>query len=246
MHPDVQERLLDLNRQFYAIVADEFDRTRQSLPAGMVTLARQLTTKLPATGRILDVGCGNGRFARALAAAGFCGDYTGLDGDVQLLALATEQTAECTGLSCRFAQVDLALPAWVAAAGDVPYDAVVCLAVLHHFPGYGLRRRLLAEMAGLLAPEGRLALSTWQFLSVGRFVERGVTWESIGLREADVEPGDALLTWNQGAQAVRYVHNLNLTEVTQLAADCRLTIVETFRADGKEGNLNLFAVMAHA
>ena len=109
MHPDVQERLLDLNRQFYAIVADEFDRTRQSLPAGMVTLARQLTTKLPATGRILDVGCGNGRFARALAAAGFCGDYTGLDGDVQLLALATEQTAECTGLSCRLAQVDLAL-----------------------------------------------------------------------------------------------------------------------------------------
>ncbi len=125
-------------------------------------------------------------------------------------------------------------------------DAVVCLAVLHHFPGYALRRRLLAEMAGLLAPGGRLALSTWQFFSVGRFVDRGVTWDAIGLSEADVEPGDALLTWNQGAQAVRYVHNLDLEEVTRLAQDCGLVVVDTFRADGKEGNLNLFAVLASA
>ena len=34
MRQAVQQRLLDLNRQFYAIVADEFDRTRQGLPPG--------------------------------------------------------------------------------------------------------------------------------------------------------------------------------------------------------------------
>ncbi len=243
MRQAVQERLLDLNRQFYAIVADEFDRTRQSLPAGMVTLAQRVAETLPAGGRLLDVGCGNGRFARALAEAGVAVAYTGLDGDARLLAAAAEQTAGLASVSCRFVQIDLARPDWTAAAGDAPYDTVVCLAVLHHFPGYALRRRLLAEMAGLLAPDGLLALSTWQFLSVSRFVDRGVMWESIGLSAADVEPGDALLTWNQGAQAVRYVHNLDLAEVTQLAVDCGLAVVDTFRADGKEGNLNLFAVM---
>ena len=65
MNAQVQEQLLALNRQFYTAVGQEFDRTRQSLPAGMVQLAQQL--RRDQMQRILDVGCGNGRFARALA-----------------------------------------------------------------------------------------------------------------------------------------------------------------------------------
>lgn len=246
MRPAVQTQLLDLNQRFYATVADEFDRTRQGLPEGMTTLAQKLAGRLPPAARILDAGCGNGRFARALAQQDIAGAYTGLDGDERLLALAAAQSADLSGLACRFARADLAQPSWIAAAGAAPYDAVVCLAVLHHFPGYDLRRRILAELASLLAPGGLLALSTWQFLSVARFIDRSVGWESIGLRAADVEPGDALLTWNQGARAVRYVHNLELAEVEQLATDCGLTVIESFRADGKEGNLNLFVLLQRA
>ncbi len=242
MRPAVQTQLLDLNRRFYAPVADEFDRTRQGLPEGMLTLAQALHARLPAPARILDAGCGNGRFARSLAQEHVTGAYLGIDADARLLDLAATQTAGLPGLACQFAAGDLARPDWTVAA-SAPYDAVVCLAVLHHFPGYTLRRRLLAELASLLAPGGLLALSTWQFLSVARFIDRSVAWETVGLSETDVEPGDALLPWNQGAHAVRYVHNLELAEVERLAAECGLVIVETFRADGKEGNLNLFATL---
>jgi len=242
MRQVVQQQLLDLNRQFYATVADEFDRTRQGLPEGMTTLAQILRAQLPAPARILDVGCGNGRFARALAQQGITGAYLGVDADKRLLDLAAAQAADLMYLYDTRAQVDLAQADWFTRHDAVRYDAVVCLAVLHHFPGYDLRRRLVAEMAGLLAPAGLLALSTWQFLSVSRFIDRGAAWESIGLNEADVEPGDALLTWNQGAPAVRYVHNLALEEVERLAADCGLAVADTFRADGKEGNLNLFVI----
>lgn len=242
MRPAVQAQLLDLNRRFYATVAVEFDRTRQGLPEGMLTLAQVLHARLPAPARILDAGCGNGRFARALAQAHVTGAYLGIDADARLLDLAATQTTNLPGLACRFAAADLAQPDWTAAA-SAPYDAVACLAVLHHFPGYDLRRRILAELANLLAPGGLLALSTWQFLSVARFVDRSVGWETIGLSETDVEPGDALLTWNQGAHAVRYVHNLDREEVARMAADCGLVIADTFRADGKEGNLNLFATL---
>ena len=245
MRDAVQQQLIALNRHFYATVADEFDRTRQGLPEGMTTLARLLHARLPLPLHILDVGCGNGRFARALAQQGVAGAYLGIDGDARLLEAAAAQSAALTGLACHFAQADLAAPGWTAAAHAQPFTAIACLAVLHHFPGYDLRRRLLAEMAALLAPNGLLALSTWQFLSASRFQARTLSWETIGLCDTDVEPGDALLPWNQGAPAVRYVHNLDLDEIAQLAHACNLTIVDSFRADGREGNLNLFVVAQH-
>jgi tRNA (uracil-5-)-methyltransferase TRM9 len=245
MRPAVQAQLLDLNHRFYATVAVEFDRTRQGLPEGMLALAQMLHARLPAPARLLDAGCGNGRFARALAQAHVTGAYLGIDADARLLNLAATQTANLPGLVCQFAAADLAQPDWLAAA-VAPYDAVACLAVLHHFPGYDLRRRILTEMANLLAPGGLLALSTWQFFGNPRFDQRLLPWEEVGLTAADVEPGDALLPWNQGEHAVRYVHYLDLAEVERLAADCGLTVIERFRADGKEGNLNLFVVLKRA
>jgi SAM-dependent methyltransferase len=241
MHPAVQQQLLALNRRFYATVAEEFDRTRQGVPAGMLSLAQMLRARLPQPARVLDAGCGNGRFARALVESGFTAAYTGVDGDARLLALAKAQTADLDGLICRFVEADLAQSGWLEHVTS-PYDAVVSLAVIHHFPGYVLRRRVLKEMTSLLAPGGLLALSTWQFLESERLAQRTLDWASVGLAVADIELGDALLPWNQGAQAVRYVHHLDLAEVEQLAADCGLRVVETFRADGKEGNLNLFVV----
>ncbi|MFM7585082.1 MAG: hypothetical protein ACKO9F_20475, partial [Caldilinea sp.] len=57
-----------MNQEFYRTVAAEFDRTRQGLPVGMLALAQLLHEQLSQPIRLLDVGCGNGRFARALVA----------------------------------------------------------------------------------------------------------------------------------------------------------------------------------
>jgi 2-polyprenyl-3-methyl-5-hydroxy-6-metoxy-1,4-benzoquinol methylase len=242
----VQQQLLTLNRQFYATVANEFANTRHGLPAGMLALATALTDRRLA-GRVLDVGCGNGRFARALAQVGAEGTYWGIDADPQLLAWAQSETADLPHIHTTFRQVDLAQPGWPAGVVEPePFQTVVSLAVLHHFPGYALRRRLVEEMAGLLAPEGVLALSTWQFLTSDRLSEKLVDWATIGIDAAVMEPGDALLPWNQGAYALRYVHQLDLGEIEQLAADTGLRVTTTFRADGKEGNLNLFTILERA
>jgi 2-polyprenyl-3-methyl-5-hydroxy-6-metoxy-1,4-benzoquinol methylase len=170
--------------------------------------------------------------------------YTGIDADRHLLAFAAEQTAALPQVVTRFAGVDLAQENWAAAlAGQGPFDAIACLAVLHHFPGLSLRRRVVADLAQLLAPGGVLALSTWQFLTSERLSGKQVEWVEVGVDPADVEPGDALLPWNQGAHALRYVHQLDLAEVTFLAHAAGLQAIATFRADGKEGNLNLYAML---
>jgi SAM-dependent methyltransferase len=251
MNVATQRRLLELNRAFYARVADEFDRSRAGLAVGW----QELLTFLPAAGerhlRVLDVGCGNGRFARALEELARPVCYVGVDGDKTLLALAEQQTAGLSYVRPRFIQADLSTAGWDAPLRkqDLCSDLIVCLAVLHHLPGFALRVRLVQDLAALLAPRPRdtrlLAFSNWQFLATPRLAQKQIDWAEVGLRADDVEPGDALLPWQQGGFAIRYVHQIDEAEMARLAEAAALQVIHTFYADGKEGNLNLYSILQH-
>jgi hypothetical protein len=123
------------------------------------------------------------------------------------------------------------------------FDIVTSLATLHHLPGYALRCAVVQQLAALVKAGGVIAISTWQFLTSPRFTAKLVDWSEVGIDAAQVEPGDALLPWQQGGYAVRYVHQIDMDEVTALAAAAGLAIEATYFADGKEGNLNLYALL---
>lgn len=247
MDPETQARLLALNRAFYDAVADPFDATRQATAPGMVELVKRLPTgdtTRPLT--VADIGCGNGRLARLLAARGTPVAYVGVDDNAALLAHAQAQTAALPGLTARFVQADLAQPGWETQAPRPSaggFDVVTCLATLHHLPGTDLRLATVAALTRLLSPGGVLALSLWQFFDSPRLVAKQVAWAACDIDPAAVEPGDALLPWQQGTYAVRYVHQIDAGELARLAAATGLVIDATFRADGKEGNLNLYALL---
>jgi alkylated DNA repair protein alkB family protein 8 len=245
MTPETQQRLLDLNRAFYATVAVPFDGTRMSLPDGMTHSLHWLPSANPLT--VLDVGCGNGRFAWALETLARRIEYTGLDADETLLTLAHAHAERFRHVQTRFLQTNIAGPGW-ATRPDLAtgFDAVVCLATLHHFPGYELRRSILRDLANLLATNGRLIVAAWQFLLSPRLRARQMDWAEVGLRTDDVEPGDALLPWKQGVFAIRYVHQIDAEEMRSLAQDVGLTIVASFRADGEDGDLNLYWLLEPA
>lgn len=243
MDPATRDRLLELNRLFYAVVAEPFHETRRGWTPGKAKLLDYVPTRRPL--RVADIGCGNGRFAVMLDSLGTPVAYTGVDSSTELLALARQHTANLVHVTVQLVQADLAKPGWVACLGDPAprFDLVVCLATLQHLPGYSLRAQAMRSLASLLDEEGLLAVSAWQFLESDRLAAKQIDWAQAGLSAADVEPGDALLPWKQGAFAIRYVHQIDQAEMERLAAGAGLEIRVVYRADGKEGNLNLYALM---
>lgn len=103
--------------------------------------------------RVLDVGCGTGIVARhAAARVGSGGEVTGIDVNPAMLAVAGEVTAD----------LDPPIVWKEAAADDLPFadasfDAVLCQQAVQFFPDVPAA---LAEMHRVLAPGGRLGVST--------------------------------------------------------------------------------------
>ena len=267
MDPQTQNTLLSVNRRFYDQVAIHFDATRQGWTPGLCAILPYFEPGAKETPTILDVGCGNGRFARLLAQEGIAARYTGVDGNAQLLRLARESVVDLAGMECRFIQADLADPSWTealphgsetggAAAGfddrqrTPVFDVVICTATIQHMPGYNLRLRLLRDFRRLATRF--VILSFWQFLSRERFRAKLIDPHAVGIDASALEPGDGLLPWKQGVESIRYVHQVDETELRRLAADAGLSILRTFRADGRKEEaggadalpgLNLYAVL---
>ena len=262
MELKTQTRLLTLNRRFYEQVAHHFDATRQGWTPGLRAILPYFRAAGKVSLSVLDVGCGNGRFARLLDEAGVVASYTGVDGNDSLLRLARQSTANLATVDCRFIQAELANPDWpsVLAPGGLAesgharantgsiespnYSVVLCTATVQHLPGYALRLRLMKDLQRLSS--GYVILSFWQFLSSDRFRSKLIDPCTVGISPAELETGDALLPWRQGVESVRYLHQVDEAELRRLAADAGQTVVHTFRADGKESDLNLYAILGRA
>jgi SAM-dependent methyltransferase len=241
METATAETLLRLNRAFYARFAAEFAGSRTPNQPGW----QRLLDYLPHHGRLLDVGCGDGRLARLLDQQGRRLAYVGVDSSPQLLAIARSH-ATALAKPTDFVEADVTAPGWTGSLPLGGFDAVAAMAVLHHIPGWQLRRDLLAQLVGLLAADGVLVLSTWQFMNEARLRRKIVPWSAAGLTPEQVEAGDALLDWQRGGAGLRYCHWVDEGELSGLAEQAGLKVQALFYDDGRDKNLNLFAVLGRA
>jgi 2-polyprenyl-3-methyl-5-hydroxy-6-metoxy-1,4-benzoquinol methylase len=233
------EKLLALNRAFYAAFAEPFADSRSLSDPALTSILPYI----PHRARVLDVGCGNGRLAILLDRERPGTTYVGVDVVPELVEVARTQADQLSSISAEFHVLDISQPGWGDLFSGVPFDCVVCLAVFHHIPSFGLRAHVLREVTGLLAPRGRVVLSTWQFLGNDRLRRKIVDWAEAGIPAGALEPGDYLLDWKRGGRGLRYCHQVGEVELTQLAAESGLSVRSFFRAGGREGNLSLFAVL---
>jgi len=115
---------------------------------------RQAVTFLAgATGRVLEIGCGEGLFLAQLAAAAPAASLYGIDNDEGRLVRARERLA-IAGAAARS-------QALFAAAPTVPFpdgffDATACVNVTLALPSVSAVAATLAEMARVTAPGGKV------------------------------------------------------------------------------------------
>ena len=235
-------KLNSINRRFYEDNALSFSDTRQQGWPGWERVIE--LCGIPSS--VLDIACGNLRFARFLRSAAPDADiaYYGIDISDELVSLG-----DCSAAYQKLDVVDAALTGLeLDTLVEAPScQLVVAFGFMHHVPGTDARMRIMKLIADKMAPGGLACLSFWQFMQDPRLAKKAVsaTKRALANEELDLDEGDYILDWQGDTAAQRYCHSFTEAEVGEIAASVskHCSLVATFNADGRSDALNTYIVL---
>lgn len=196
----------------YNCIADHFDKTRQ-IPWSQVTdfLNNSNYLKLSSNTKLLDAGCGNGKYIKYLTEIlKFDGTILGVDNSENLLNIAKNNTKSYQNIQFMLGNLlNLKLES------DY-FDTIISIAVLHHFSTKNRRQKALDELVRCLKPGG------WIFCTV---------WGNAN-DNTDSTNSDYFIPWhnNQNKNDIvyqRYYHLFNNNELLNLALENKLLSVKS-------------------
>ncbi|MBM3129631.1 MAG: class I SAM-dependent methyltransferase [Chloroflexi bacterium] len=239
MDQQLVKQLIAINQKFYSEFASAFSETRSSAQ----TRLDRIVAYIGDAGKVLDIGCGNGRLAERLEREGKRARYVGVDASPQLIAIATARKAQLRHIAADFFVGDITQASWTLPFANASFDIAIALAVLHHIPSFALRVAVLRDIHALLKPGARLILTNWAFDRNERQRKRIVAWADAGFDARDLEPGDALLAWKRGGVGYRFCHLITKEEMIRLADASGFQVAKQYYADAE---LNLYSVLQKA
>ena len=248
------EQLSHVTSEFYTQQAQSFSATRQMSWQGwrqcLDAMPQLLAVEKPS---VLDVGCGNLRFARFLYdEAGIVpAKYFAVD-NCKPLVESGDAGAHVSELA--FIELDVIkslLDNTLPSELTVPScDLVVAFGFLHHVPGAEKRLQLLRTLLEKAKPGGYVCVSFWQFMNSQKLAVKAQETTVQGLRAlgidaSELEEHDYLIGWQDKANTWRYCHHFSQKELDELLASLGsdVQICTQFSADGKENNLNRYVIL---
>ena len=164
-----QEFVID----FYNNNASEFSSTRYA----PWPLVKEFIESIPPGSLVLDVGCGNGKnqFRNDLI-------WTSCDASAEMCKLCNNAIlAECTDLPFE----------------TNSFDAVICIAVIHHLDSSSKHVKAIKEIECVLKPNGKSLISVWA-------------------AQAKYGNGDQYIKWKSN-DVLRYIHFFSESEIKALS-----------------------------
>ena len=248
------KRLTCITSEFYAQQAQSFSATRQMSWQGwqrcLDAMPQLLAGEKPS---VLDVGCGNLRFARFLCdeAGIVLSKYFAVD-NCKPLVESGDAGAQVSELA--FIELDVIkslLDNTLSSELTVPScDLVVAFGFLHHVPGAEKRLQLLRTLLEKTKPGGFVCVSFWQFMNSQKLAAKAQETTVQGLRAlgidaSELEEHDYLIGWQDKANTWRYCHHFSQKELDELLASFGFDVhvCAQFSADGKDNNLNRYVIL---
>jgi len=214
------EYLLKKTIEDYNLIAEDFARTRKEPWSELRFLFDDYL--IPGE-RVLDLGCGNGRFFEFFKGENM--DYFGVDSSEKLIEIAKKKNS-----GAKFQ---------VAGALNLPFpenffDKTYSIAVLHHIPSEKLRLGFLEETKRVLKPEGFLILTVWKFHRPKELflILKFTILKLLGLSKLDF--GDILEPW--GKKIKRYYHYFSKKELINLIKKSGFQINDCGIVKNERGN----------
>lgn len=248
------ERLSYVTSEFYAQQTQSFSATRQMPWQGwqqcLDAMPQLLVGEKPS---VLDVGCGNLRFARFLRdEAGIVpAKYFAVD---NCKPLVENGEADTHVSELAFIELDVIkslLDGTLSSRLIIPpCDLVVAFGFLHHVPVAQKRSQLLGTLLDRTKPGGYVCISFWQFMNSQKLAAKAQETTVQGLRAlgidaSELEEHDYLIGWQDKANTWRYCHHFSQEELDELLGSLGpdVHVCAQFSADGKDNNLNRYVIL---
>ena len=220
MDKEYAEYLLKKTKEDYDLIADDFSSTRQKIWPEMQFLLDKYSSSRE---RILDLGCGNGRYFEYFSGKNV--NYFGVDNSEKLIKIAKSKYPQ--GNFQAADAFNLAFP-------DNFFDKIFSIAVLHHIPSEELRLQFLKEAKRILKPGGNLILTVWNFRELKEFLLlfKSIIFKILCFSKLDF--GDFLEPW--GKKTERYYHYFFKKELINLIKKSGFKIKEIGCTRNERGN----------
>ncbi len=245
MKSTTRRRIHEINRSFYtSAAAADFSATRERPWPGWDRVLKLLPydSSKPS---VLDVGCGNGRFATYLAERWHRPiRYLGVDVSGPLLDIARSRSLDSSRFE--FDAIDFLSPRFSSFLARRTFTLIVLFGVMHHIPGFKQRRDFLSSLVQRLTDDGLLVVTFWRFGAFPRFQQKTVPWRAYNQNAAkpidpdDLEEGDFLMRWSKQKGYVRYCHFSNEEEIDALLQSLNAPCTGRFLSDGEDNCLNQY------